>query len=185
MAPRLKDIYEQKVVPALVEKFGYKNRMAVPKLSKIVVNMGVGRATDTKGLLESAAADMAVIAGQKAQITRARKSVSQFKVRQGNPVGCRVTLRRSRMFEFLDRLTHTALPRVRDFRGLPSKSFDGHGNYSFGLREQTVFPEINVDKVEHVQGMHVTIVTTSGSDEEAHEMLRLLGFPFATAGASA
>lgn len=178
--PRLKERYEKDVVPAMMEKFGYKNRMAVPRLEKIVVSMGIGAATQNRALLEAAAKDLAMITGQKPFVCKARKSVAAFKVRKGMPIGCKVTLRRARMYEFLDRLVHVALPRVRDFRGLPTRSFDGRGNYTFGLSEQTVFPEVNVDEVEHVQGMHITIATTSRTDEEARELLQLLGFPFAT-----
>jgi len=177
--PRLRQRYENEVLPGMTEKFGYANPLAVPRLAKIVVSMGVGRATEDRASLEAASSDLAQITGQKPLICKARKSVASFKVREGNPIGCKVTMRRARMYEFLDRLMHVALPRVRDFRGLPTKSFDGHGNYSFGLTEQTVFPEVNVDKVEHVQGMDITIVTTSRTDEETHELLRLFGFPLA------
>ena len=175
----LKERFEQDVAPALTDEFGYATPMQVPRVRKVVVNIGLGEALTNARALDHAAADLAVITGQRPVITRARKSIATFKVREGNPIGCKVTLRRARMYEFFDRLLHVALPRVRDFRGLPTKSFDGHGNYSFGLSEQTVFPEVNVDKVEHVQGMDITIVTTSRTDEEARELLRLFGVPLA------
>src|SRR5689334_9968027 len=176
--PRLKDDYESRIVPAMIEKFGYKNRLEVPKLEKIVINMGVGEATQDKKKVEAAASEMEAIAGQKPVITKAKKSIAQFKLREGMPIGCKVTLRRERMYEFLDRLITIALPRVRDFRGLNAKSFDGRGNYAMGLKEQIVFPEINYDRIEKVRGMDVIVTTTAKSDEEARELLRLFGFPF-------
>ena len=174
---RLLDSYKQKVVPELMKKFGHTNALAVPRLTKVVVNMGVGKATENKKRLEDAAKDLAAITGQKPLITRARKSVSAFKVRQGNEIGCKVTLRGKRMYEFLDRLISLALPRVRDFRGLSPNAFDGHGNYSLGLSEQLVFPELNPDKYTRPQGMNITIVTSAERDEEARELLRRLGMP--------
>ena len=161
----------------MTRAFGYRNLMEVPRLSKIVVSMGVGAATQDTKILDGAAEDLAVIAGQRPTITRAKRSIAQFKVRQHNPVGCKVTLRRDRMYEFMDRLISIALPRIRDFRGLPPDAVDGRGNYSLGLREQTVFPEIDLDKVTRVQGMNVTIVTTAKSDEECLALLREFGFP--------
>ncbi len=179
--PRLKSDYEQRIVPAMTEKFGYKNRLEVPRLDKIVINMGVGEATQDKKKVESAAAEMQAIAGQKPVITIAKKSIAQFKLREGMPIGCKVTLRRDRMYEFLDRLVTVALPRVRDFRGLNPDSFDGRGNYALGLKEQIIFPEINYDQIEKVRGMDVIITTTAGTDEEARELLRLFNFPFPAA----
>jgi large subunit ribosomal protein L5 len=176
--PRLKTDYEERIVPAMVERFGYKNRLEVPRLEKIVINMGVGEATQDKKKVESAAAEMERIAGQKPVITKAKKSIAQFKLREGMPIGCKVTLRRERMYEFLDRLVTIALPRVRDFRGLNPRSFDGRGNYAMGLKEQIVFPEINYDQIEKVRGMDVIITTTAKTDEEARELLRLFNFPF-------
>src|SRR5688572_22211363 len=176
--PRLKADYEQRIVAAMTEKFGYKNRLQVPRLDKIVINMGVGEATQDKKKVESAAAEMQAIAGQKPVITKAKKSIAQFKLREGMPIGCKVTLRRDRMYEFLDRLVTVALPRVRDFRGLNPNSFDGRGNYALGLKEQIIFPEINYDQIEKVRGMDVIITTTAGTDEEARELLRLFNFPF-------
>ncbi|MDK2785070.1 MAG: large subunit ribosomal protein [Bacillota bacterium] len=174
----LKEKYEQEVVPALMEKFGYKNKMQVPKLEKVVINMGVGDALQNPKLLDAAVADLTQIAGQKPVITRAKKSISNFKVRAGAPIGCKVTLRGERMYDFLQKLMNVALPRVRDFRGVSPKSFDGRGNYTLGVREQLIFPEIDYDKVEKVRGMDITIVTTAKTDEEAREFLRLLGMPF-------
>ena len=176
--PRLKGDYEQRIVPAMIEKFGYKNRLEVPKLDKIVINMGVGEATQDKKKVEAAAAEMQAIAGQKPVVTKAKKSIAQFKLREGMPIGCKVTLRRERMYEFLDRLVTIALPRVRDFRGLNPKSFDGRGNYAMGLKEQIVFPEINYDQIDKVRGMDIIITTTARTDEEARELLRLFNFPF-------
>jgi large subunit ribosomal protein L5 len=176
--PRLKKDYEDRIVKAMTEKFGYKNRLEVPKLEKIVINMGVGEATQDKKRVEAAAAEMQAISGQKPVITKAKKSIAQFKLREGMPIGCKVTLRRDRMFEFLDRLVTIALPRVRDFRGLNPKSFDGRGNYAMGLKEQIVFPEINYDSIDKVRGMDIIVTTTANTDEEARELLRLFNFPF-------
>jgi large subunit ribosomal protein L5 len=177
-APRLKSDYEQRIVTAMTEKFGYKNRLEVPRLEKIVINMGVGEATQDKKKVEQAAAEMELISGQKPVITKAKKSIAQFKLREGMPIGCKVTLRRDRMFEFLDRLVTIALPRVRDFRGLNPQSFDGRGNYAMGLKEQIVFPEINYDQIDKVRGMDIIVTTTAKTDEEARELLRLFNFPF-------
>jgi large subunit ribosomal protein L5 len=176
--PRLKTDYEDRIVKAMTEKFGYKNKLEVPRLEKIVVNMGVGDATQDKKRVETAAAEMQQIAGQKPVITKAKKSIAQFKLREGMPIGCKVTLRRDRMYEFLDRLVTIALPRVRDFRGLNPRSFDGRGNYALGLKEQIIFPEINYDQIDKVRGMDVIITTTAKTDEEARELLRLFNFPF-------
>jgi large subunit ribosomal protein L5 len=176
--PRLKDDYESRIVPAMIEKFGYRNRLEVPKLDKIVINMGVGEATQDKKKVEAAAAEMQAIAGQKPVITKAKKSIAQFKLREGMPIGAKVTLRRDRMFEFLDRLVTIALPRVRDFRGLNPKSFDGRGNYAMGLKEQIIFPEINYDQIDKVRGMDIIVTTTAKTDDEARELLRLFNFPF-------
>src|SRR5665213_361177 len=176
--PRLKRDYDERIVAAMTEKFGYKNRLEVPRLEKIVLNMGVGDATQDKKRVDTAAAEMELIAGQKPVITRAKKSIAQFKLREGMPIGCKVTLRRDRMYEFLDRLITIALPRVRDFRGLNPRSFDGHGNYAMGLKEQIVFPEINYDQIDKVRGMDVIVTTTAKTDEEARELLRLFNFPF-------
>ena len=162
----------------MIEKFGYKNRMEVPRLDKIVLNMGVGEATQDKKKVETAAPEMELIAGQKPVITKAKKSIAQFKLREGMPIGVKVTLRRERMYEFLDRLVTIALPRVRDFRGLNPKSFDGRGNYAMGLKEQIVFPEINYDRIEKVRGMDIIVTTTAKTDDEARELLRLFNFPF-------
>ena len=162
----------------MTKKFGYKNRLEVPRLEKIIINMGVGEATQDTKKVETAAAEMQQIAGQKPVITKAKKSIAQFKLREGMPIGCKVTLRRDRMFEFLDRLVTIALPRVRDFRGLNPKSFDGRGNYALGLKEQIIFPEINYDQIDKVRGMDVIITTTAKTDEEARELLRLFNFPF-------
>ncbi|MFL0247606.1 MULTISPECIES: 50S ribosomal protein L5 [Clostridium] len=179
MVPRLQEKYEKEVVPALMEKFGYKNIMEVPKLDKVVVNMGVGEAKENAKVLESAMADMQLITGQKPILTRAKKSVANFKIRQNMPIGCKVTLRKSRMFEFADKLMNVALPRVRDFRGISDKSFDGRGNYSLGIKEQLIFPEVEYDKIDKVRGMDIIFVTTAKTDEEARELLRFLGMPFA------
>ena len=176
--PRARQLYDDKIVAAMIEKFGYKNRMEVPKLTKIVLNMGVGEATQDKKKVEQAAQEMTKIAGQKAVITKAKKSIAQFKLREGMPIGCKVTLRRERMYEFLDRLVTVAMPRIRDFRGLNPKSFDGRGNYAMGLKEQIVFPEISYDKIEKVRGLDIIVTTTANSDDEARELLRLFGFPF-------
>jgi large subunit ribosomal protein L5 len=176
--PRLKKHYEEVVRPKLIEEFGYKNPMEVPAIEKIVLNMGVGESTADSKKATVAAADLALIAGQKPVITKARKAISQFKVREGMPIGAKVTLRKARMYEFMDRLVTVALPRVRDFRGLNPKSFDGRGNYALGIKEHLVFPEINYDKAEQVWGMDVIIATTAKTDDEARELLRLFGFPF-------
>ncbi len=176
--PRLKADYDERVVAEMTKRFGYKNRLEVPRLEKIVINMGVGEATQDKKRVETAAAEMLQIAGQKPVITKAKKSIAQFKLREGMPIGCKVTLRRDRMYEFLDRLVTIALPRVRDFRGLNPRSFDGRGNYALGLKEQIIFPEINYDQIDKVRGMDVIITTTARTDEEARELLRLFNFPF-------
>lgn len=175
---RLKEYYLNEVKPALQKKFGYKNVMEIPKVEKIVVNMGVGQATENRKMLDAAVRDLALITGQKPVVTHAKKSVSNFKLRAGMPIGCKVTLRGERMWDFLDKLININLPRVRDFRGLSPTAFDGRGNYSLGVREQLIFPEIKYDEVEFTQGMDITIVTTAETDEEARELLRLLGMPF-------
>ncbi len=175
---RLKDYYQKEVVPALIGKFGYKNRMEVPKLVKIVLNMGLGEAIQNAKILDTAAAEIAAITGQKPVITKAKKSIATFKLRQGMSIGCRVTLRRERMYEFLDRLVNINLPRVRDFRGIAPKSFDGRGNFALGLKEQIIFPEIEYDKIDKIRGMNVVIVTTAKTDDEARELLKLMGMPF-------
>ena len=175
---RMRAEYDEKIVPTMIEKFGYKNRLQVPRLDKIVINMGVGEATQDKKKVETAAQEMELIAGQKPVITKAKKSIAQFKLREGMPIGVKVTLRRERMYEFLDRLVTIALPRVRDFRGLNPKSFDGRGNYAMGLKEQLVFPEINYDRIEKVRGMDIIVTTTAKTDDEARELLRLFNFPF-------
>ena len=175
---RLKDYYIKEVVPALIKEFKYKNRMQVPKLEKIVVNMGVGEAIQNIKALDSAVADLTLIVGQKPVITKARKSIATFKLRQGMSIGCRVTLRGDRMYEFFDRLVNVALPRVRDFRGISPKSFDGRGNFALGLKEQIIFPEIEYDKIDKIRGMNVVIATSARTDEEARQLLRLMGLPF-------
>ncbi|MBL8643406.1 MAG: 50S ribosomal protein L5 [Rhodospirillaceae bacterium] len=175
---RLREHYEKTVKPNLMTKFGYKNVMAVPKLTKIVINMGVGEASQDRKKIEGAVDNLTAIAGQKPVITRARKAIANFKLREGQPVGCTVTLRKARMYEFLDRLVNIALPRVRDFRGLPPKAFDGQGNYNIGLKEQMVFPEINYDKIDKVRGMNITICTTAKTDEEAFALLEGFDVPF-------
>ncbi len=182
MVPRLKEKYENEIVPALIEKLGRSNRLSLPKLEKIVINMGVGSAIQEKKHLELAASALAEIAGQRPVITRARKSIAGFRLREGMAIGCKVTLRGNRMYEFLDRLISVALPRVRDFRGLNPDAFDGRGNYSLGISDQHVFPELNPDKYTRPQGMHITIVTTTPSNDEARELLRHLGMPFRQAG---
>lgn len=176
--PGLRERYRTEAVPALVERFGYKNPMQVPRLLKVTVNMGVGDAVQNPKALDAAVEDLATITGQKPLITRAKRSIANFKIRAGMPIGCKVTLRGDRMYHFADRLFNVALPRVRDFRGLPSRAFDGRGNYSIGIREQLIFPEINYDKVEKIRGMDVTIATSARTDEEARELLRALGLPF-------
>ena len=175
---RMQGIYEDKIVKAMTEKFGYTNALQVPRIEMIVINMGVGEATQDKKKVDIAAGEMQQIAGQKPVIIKAKKSVAQFKLREGMPIGCKVTLRRERMYEFLDRLITIALPRVRDFRGLNPKSFDGRGNYAMGLKEQLVFPEISYDQIDKVRGMDVIVTTTANTDDEARELLRLFGFPF-------
>ncbi|WP_379551010.1 50S ribosomal protein L5 [Erythrobacter sp. W53] len=176
--PRMKTRYEDEIVKAMTEKFGYPNRFAVPKIEKITLNMGVGEASQDKKKVATAAEEMALIAGQKPVITKAKKSIAQFKLREGMPIGCKVTLRRERMYEFLDRLITVAMPRIRDFRGLNPKSFDGRGNYSMGMKEQIVFPEISYDKIDAVRGLDIIVTTTAQTDAEAKELLRLFGFPF-------
>jgi len=176
--PRLKAKFDAEIAAAMQAKFGYKNAMEIPKLEKITLNMGVGEASQDKKKVQTAAEEMERIAGQKPVITKAKKSIAQFKLREGMPIGCKVTLRRERMYEFLDRLVTIALPRVRDFRGLNPKSFDGRGNYAMGLKEQIVFPEINYDQIDKVRGMDVIVTTTAKTDDEARELLRLFGFPF-------
>ncbi len=176
--PRMKSLYDDKIIKAMTEKFGYKNAMEVPKIEKITLNMGVGDAVQDKKKVETAAAEMELIAGQKPVITKAKKSIAGFKLREGMPIGCKVTLRRERMYEFLDRLITIAMPRIRDFRGVSAKSFDGRGNYALGLKEQIIFPEINYDRIDQVRGMDVIVTTTARTDDEARELLRLFGFPF-------
>ena len=176
---RLKDLYKDEIVKAMTDKFGYKNVMEVPKLDKIVVNMGVGEAKENAKILESAVKDMETITGQKAVITKAKKSVANFKIRDGQAIGCKVTLRGEKMYEFADRLINLALPRVRDFRGVNPNGFDGRGNYALGIKEQIIFPEIEYDKVDKVRGMDIIFVTTAKTDEEARELLRLFNMPFA------
>ncbi|WP_298672239.1 50S ribosomal protein L5 [uncultured Sphingomonas sp.] len=176
--PRLRKLYDDKIAKAMVEKFGYKNALEIPRIDKIVINMGVGEATQDKKRVEQAASEMELIAGQKPVVTKAKKSIAQFKLREGMPIGVKVTLRRERMYEFLDRFVTIALPRVRDFRGLNPKSFDGRGNYACGLKEQLVFPEINYDRIDKVRGMDIIVATTAKTDDEARELLRLFGFPF-------
>lgn len=178
MAPRLKDKYHAEVVPALMERFAYGNVHRVPRLEKIVVNMGVGAATQDAKLLESAVNDLTIITGQKPAITRAKKSIASFKLRKGMPIGCKVTLRGDRMWEFFDRLLSTALPRIRDFRGVSGKAFDGRGNYSLGVNEQLIFPEIDYDKVDKIRGMDITFVTSADTDEECRALFDQFGFPF-------
>jgi len=177
---RLQEFYQKEVVPKLMGKFGYKNVMQVPRVTKITLNMGVGEALADKKVMESAVADMEKISGQKPIVTRARQSIAAFKVRENWPIGCKVTLRRARMYEFLDRLISVAIPRVRDFRGLPSRSFDGRGNYSLGVREQIIFPEIDYDKIDALRGLDITITTSAKTDEEARELLMAFSFPIKT-----
>ena len=176
---RLKEQYQNEIVDAMIKKFGYKNIMEVPKLDKVVINMGVGEAKENAKLLESAIADMEKIAGQKAVVTRAKNSVANFKIREGMPIGCKVTLRGEKMYEFVDRLINLALPRVRDFRGVNPNAFDGRGNYALGIKEQLIFPEIEYDKIDKVRGMDVIFVTTARTDEEARELLTQFNMPFA------
>lgn len=176
---RLKDFYKNEVAPALMTKFSYKSVMQIPKLDKIVINVGAGEAKDNAKVIDAIVNDLGIITGQKALVCRARKSVANFKLREGMPIGAKVTLRGERMYEFLDRLFNVALPRVRDFRGINPNSFDGRGNYSMGLKEQLIFPEIDYDKVDKVRGMDITFITTAATDEEARELLTLMGAPFA------
>ena len=178
MSSRLKDLYNTEIREQMTKKFGYTNIMQVPKLDKIVVNMGVGEARENEKLLEAAAKDMEIITGQKPVLTRAKKSIANFKIREGMPIGCKVTLRGDRMYEFLDRLVNLALPRVRDFRGVNPNSFDGRGNYAMGIKEQLIFPEIEYDKIDKIRGMDICICTTAETDEEAKELLKMVGAPF-------
>ncbi|HHT48328.1 MAG TPA: 50S ribosomal protein L5 [Firmicutes bacterium] len=175
---RLREKYKKEVVPGLQSRFGYKNVMQIPRLEKVVINMGVGEATQDAKVIDAAVKDLTLIAGQKPVVTKAKKSIANFKVRAGATVGCKVTLRGERMYEFLDKLFNVAFPRIRDFRGVSPQSFDGRGNYNLGLREQLIFPEINYDNIDKIRGMDVVIVTTAQSDEEAYELLKLLGMPF-------
>jgi large subunit ribosomal protein L5 len=175
---RLKEYYEKEVVPALVKVFDYKNRMEVPRLEKIVINMGLGEAIQNIKILDSAVQELSLITGQKPVITKARRSIATFKLRQGMSIGCSVTLRKERMYEFFDRLVNVNLPRVRDFRGISPKSFDGRGNFALGLKEQIIFPEIDYDKIDKVRGMNIVIVTTAKTDDEARQLLKLMGVPF-------
>ena len=175
---RLQDRYKAEIVPRLKEKFGYRNVMQVPKLSKVVVNMGLGDAIENVKVIETAAAEIAIITGQKPVVTKARKSIANFKLREGVPIGVMVTLRRDQMYHFLDKLIAIALPRVRDFKGVSPRGFDGRGNYTIGIKEQIMFPEVNYDKIDKIRGMNITIVTTARTDEEGLELLRLMGMPF-------
>ena len=175
---RITETYQEKVVPAMIKRFSYRNVMQVPRLDKIIINMGLGEAIENIKILDSAAQELNQITGQKAIITKARRSIAQFKLRAGMPIGCMVTLRKERMFEFFNRLVNVALPRVRDFKGLSGNSFDGRGNYALGIREQLIFPEIHYEKVDKVRGMNIVIVTTARTDEEAKELLKLMGMPF-------
>ena len=176
---RLKEQYQNEIIDAMIKKFGYKNIMEVPKLDKVVINMGVGEAKDNAKLLDAAIADMEKITGQKAVVCKAKKSVANFKIREGMPIGCKVTLRGEKMYEFVDRLVNLALPRVRDFRGVNPNAFDGRGNYALGIKEQLIFPEIEYDKIDKVRGMDINFITTAKTDEEAKELLSLMGAPFA------
>jgi len=178
MKARLQEYYEKEVIPQLIKEFGYKNPMQVPRLVKIVINMGLGEATQNIKILDAAMEELALITGQKPIIRRARKSIAAFKLRAGMPIGCKVTLRRTRMYDFFDKLVHFALPRVRDFKGVSDKSFDGRGNYTLGIREHIIFPEINYDKIDKVKGMNITFVTTAKTDEEGKALLEKLGMPF-------
>jgi len=175
---RLKEVYKNEIIPQLMKEFGYKNVMQVPKIEKIVINMGLGEAIQNVKILDSAAEEISTISGQKAVITKAKKSIASFKLRQGMPIGCMVTLRKDRMYEFLDRLMNISLPRVRDFKGVSGKGFDGRGNYSLGIKEQLIFPEIDYDKVDKVKGLNISIVTTAKTDEEGKSLLKILGMPF-------
>ncbi|MBP1927296.1 large subunit ribosomal protein L5 [Sedimentibacter acidaminivorans] len=175
---RLKETYKEKVVPALMEKFQYESIMQAPKIEKIIINMGVGEAKENQKFLDNAVEEMTLIAGQKPVVTKARKSISNFKLREGMAVGCKVTLRGEHMYEFFDKLVNVALPRVRDFRGVSKTAFDGRGNYALGIKEQLIFPEINYDKIDKIRGMDIIVTTTANTDEEARELLKLLGMPF-------
>jgi large subunit ribosomal protein L5 len=175
---RVREVYKEKIVPQLMKKFSYKNVMQVPKLEKVVLNMGLGEAIQNVKILDSAQKEMADITGQKPVVTRARKAIANFKLRQGVPIGCKVTLRSDRMYEFVDRLVNLALPRIRDFRGVSTKAFDGRGNYALGVREQIIFPEIDYDKIDKIKGMNIVINTTAKTDEEARSLLELMGMPF-------
>lgn len=179
MSSRLKEIYQNEIVDALMKKFEYKNIMEVPKIEKVVINMGVGEAKENAKLLDAAVSDLETITGQKAVVTKAKKSVANFKIREGMPIGCKVTLRGNRMYEFVDRLINLALPRVRDFRGVNPNSFDGRGNYALGIKEQLIFPEIEYDKIDKIRGMDIIFVTTAKTDEEARELLAQFNMPFA------
>ncbi len=184
MAARLREVYNNEIVPAMVSHFSYKNAMQVPRLEKIILNMGLGEAVQNPKAIDSAIADLSTIAGQRPSVRRAKKSVSNFKLREGMPIGCAVTLRRDRMYEFLDRFFTFAIPRTRDFRGLSPNAFDGRGNYTVGVREQIIFPEINYDQIDQIRGMDVTLVTTARTDEEAFELFKRFGMPFQTAEAA-
>ena len=176
---RLKDFYEAQIIPEMTKKFSYKNKLAVPKLEKIIINMGVGEAKENAKVLDGAVRDMSIISGQKPVVTKAKKSIANFKLREGMNIGCKVTLRGDRMYAFADKLVNIALPRVRDFRGVKANSFDGRGNYTMGIKEQLIFPEIEYDKIDKIRGMDIVFVTTAKTDEEARELLRLFGMPFA------
>jgi len=178
MDARLKEKYKTEVAQAMMQKFGYKNVMEIPKVEKVVINMGVGEAVGNPKILDAALGDMTLIAGQKPVVTRAKKSIAAFKIREGMPIGAKVTMRGERMYQFLDKLFNIALPRVRDFRGVSPKAFDGRGNYTLGIKEQLIFPEIDYDKIDKIRGMDIIIVTTAATDEEARELLRLMGMPF-------
>ena len=175
---RLKEQYQEKVIPALMKEFNYRNIMEVPKLEKVVINMGLGEAIQNAKILDSAQSELAAITGQKPVVTKAKKSIANFKLRAGMPIGCKVTLRRERMYEFFDRLVNVALPRIRDFKGVSGKSFDGRGNYALGIREQIIFPEIDYDKIDKIKGMNIVISTTAKSDEEGQALLKMMGMPF-------
>lgn len=175
---RLKELYRNELVPKMIEKFSYQNTMQVPVIEKVVINVGVGEAIQNPKSLDGAVSDLAMISGQKPVVTKARTSIAAFKLREGMPIGCKVTLRGERMYEFLDKLINVALPRVRDFRGVSPKAFDGRGNFSLGIKEQLIFPEIEYDKIDKIRGLEVVVVTTAGTDEEARELLRMMGMPF-------
>jgi len=177
---RLKQVYQEKVIPQMIKRFNYANIMEVPRIEKIVINMGLGEAIQNPKIIESAQSELAAITGQKPVVTKSRKAIANFKLRKGMAIGCKVTLRRERMYEFFDRLVNLALPRIRDFKGVSAKAFDGRGNYALGLREQIIFPEIDYDKIDKIKGMHVVIATTARTDEEAKALLELMGMPFGT-----